>query len=304
MHWLLLSLAGIDTLCLAGLLGVPPQLNTLFNAPVWLAAHLLVVLAGSLFLAKKTQVSALVYTLWLVLLTFLPVIGFVLGWVFLRKETWYRPPVVKALSPQEAAGYFDITTEAQSPYEFAQASQRMNALTTDDYLDLLSATRQLDGRNSVTLLKDALDSQTESARLLAHALYTKKEQQLAQQLSALIEQFKQGQGRNPQLHLAFAQLYWHWFGLGVLGEEGCRDMLAKIRLHADFVLKLIPNLAQAHWLVAQTDLHSQRYQSAKHAFQQALAQGCRAELVLPYLQEIAFRQNRPNAHEHFNKELS
>jgi hypothetical protein len=236
------------------------------------------------------------YVLWLSLLTFLPIIGLLLGWLFLHKDRWYQLPNEKASCPQEPSDYIDIVNGTKNPDEFAQASHRMNALTTDDYLDLLSTTRQLDGKHAVTLLKDAFNSPTESARLLAHSLYSKKEQQLAQQQANLIERIKQGQGRNPQLHLAFAQLYWHWLELGVLSEVGCQEILTKIRLHADFVLKLLPNLAQAHWLVAQTELRNRHYQAAKDAFKKALAQGHRPELVLPYLQEIAFRQNRPHSH--------
>jgi len=302
MHWLLLSLCGLDALCLAGLLGVP-QLGSTIGISVWLVGHTLIVLLGALYLGNRTKPSVRLYGLWLVVLIFLPVIGLLLGWIFLRKSAWYKPPIIKESSPEGEPCYLDLSDRTVGPYDAEQASQRMSALTTDDYLDLLAATRQLDGKQSVALLKDALGSQTEGARLLAHALYTKKEQQLMQQLSSLIERFKQGQGRNPQLHLAFAQLYWHWFDLGVLDAEGRTEILTKIRLHAAFVLTLIPNLAQAHWLIAQTYLHTQRYQDAEKAFRQALAQGCRPEQIVPYLQEITFKQNRPNPQEYSKDEL-
>ncbi len=296
MHLLLLSLCALDCFCLFGVAQrtISLQIGLALHAClILLSTHYLVTQAKKSVAQEALTSPVMNYLSWGSLLLFLPVIGGLIGWVFLGKNRWFRPPVLKNAAETAPAKYLKIGTERTTVFTNGRAEQRMSALTTEDYLDLLSATRQLQGKPTVALLKDAMNSKTESVRLLAHALYSKQEQQLAQQLSALVARFKQGQMRNPQLHLAFAQLYWHWLELDTLDEQDRQDVMSKVRLHAEFARLLNPRLAQAHWLAAQTYLQAQDYLAATHAFQTALANGCRAERVTPYLEEIVFRQNRP-----------
>ena len=289
MHWLLLSFALIDALCLiAGLQTHRPYLALLG----WLG-HLTLLMAGTYHLVRLTRASRRAYWAWLCLLLFLPVIGWLLAWVFLQNNTWFRPSVCISQDTTRADSYIELTANPSTSFSPDRLSQRLSALTTDDYLDLLGTTQHLPNKPAKALLDDALHSSTESARLLAQALSSKQEQRQMQQLKTLTEQLKNQQMRNPNLHLALAQLHWQIFESRRLDSFQQTETLQKVRLHANFAAQLNPNLAQAHWLTAQVNLHQHHYQAAEHALKRAANTGIHLNRIKPYLQAIRFQQNRP-----------
>lgn len=266
----------------------------------WLAAHLLTVVLVLHGLRREgRRKRMLVLPHWLMLgsiALFLPLLGSALLWLFAHRHL--IPTKANAEDAQPVAQaqedfleYFD-SQERDADLRAGQGDERLNSLNIENYLDLLMSSRELSAKPAVALLKQALGCKAENARLLAYALYSKKEQGLFQLLDDMLAQFKQGQMHNPRLNLAIAQLYWHMLDIDLVDPAIAPDMWDKLYVHAGLVVKQQPSLWQPYWLLAQADLQAQRYETARQRLVKALAAGAGKARVEPFLLEIQTRLRR------------
>lgn len=226
---------------------------------------------------------------------FMPLIGSVMLWLFRNQHL--IPNLVKTEEADDAVQqdilhYMDTTSTPEVAVGAGQGDERLNSLHIDHYLDLIMSSRELGSKRAVALLKEALGSKAESARLLAFALYSKKEQGDFKQLDELIAQLKQGQAKNPRLHLAIAQLYWHLLDSGLVDAIMATEVWKKIALHADMARGLQPSWWQPYWLLAHARMQEAQYTHAAILLQQALKRGAEAKQVDHLLSEIKLKLTR------------
>lgn len=270
---------------------------------IWivLAVHVLtvfMVMNGLRYVGRRRQALTLPH--WAMLgsvALFLPLLGSALLWLFNHRHLIPARPEEKAeASPlaqaqEDFLEYFD-SQGLETDLRTGQGDERLNSLNIENYLDLLMSSRELNAKPAVALLKQALGCKAENARLLAYALYSKKEQGLFQLLDDMLAQFKQGQMNNSRLNLAIAQLYWHMLDIDLVDPAIAPDMWEKLYVHASLVMKREPSLWQPYWLLAQADLKAQRYDSAHQRFIKALTVGADRAQVDPFLLEIQTRVRR------------
>lgn len=263
-----------------------------------LALHLLIVVMVFRNLPPRSgikRVSGWVH--WVMLgsiAVFMPLLGSGLLWLFSHRYLvpantgQKQDPVSPTGQAQEDFLHYFDSPEREVELRYEQGDERLNALNIDNYLDLLMSSRELGGKSAVALLKQALGCKAENARLLAYALYSKKEQGLFQLLDGMLVQLKQGQMKNPRLNLAIAQLYWHMLDIDLIDSAVAQDVWDKLYLHAQLAAKYSPSLWQPYWLLAQADLQARRYLQAKQHFLKALVAGAGKARIEPFLFEIQF----------------
>lgn len=259
----------------------------------FLGLHIIsVVLATvALWSMSKRDEEKLKYSfLWLPLfLLFLPLIAHLLLLLFVQRSRFFTfdgevPEDVR--EKQKVVRDFDFPSLQST--DVNQQSQRLNALTTNDYLGLLMSSRDLQGKHSIFLLKDALTSKIENTRLLAYALYAKKEQQLVNELERLMGLLKESNYKSARLHLAVAQFYQHLLEINLLEQDVALDTLKKIEAHAAMVIKLSPQTWQAYTILADINKQTGKLAIAEVLLRKALKRGAPPTLVKNQLQAISF----------------
>lgn len=227
---------------------------------------------------------------------FMPIMGNILLWLFRNQHVIPAAPpaeVKSATTPeQDALHYLDLPTGKEVEVGAGKGDERLNSLNIDHYLDLLMSSRELDSKRAVALLKEALGSKTESARLLAYALYSKKEQGDFRLLDELLNQLKQGQLKNPRLNLAIAQTYWHILDIGLVDPAVAKDVWEKVNLHAEVAMRHAPELWQPYWLRAQGYMKEEFYAQADNLLRKAVMRGASKERIEPLLAEVKVCLNR------------
>ena len=231
---------------------------------------------------------------------FLPLLGTLMLLFFQHRRRVPKAPndPQKSESSQvkahEFLDYFEYP-EREADVELETGDERLNALNIVLYLDLIMSSRELDPKRAIALLKEALGSKAENARLLAYALYSKKEQGLFKVLDGLLAQLQGEQMQNARLHLAIAQLYWHMLEIGLIDPAVAQDMWDKLRLHAALAAKYEPTLWQALWLMAQASMQEHRDLQARELLKQALQLGADRAVLEPLMMEVRFRLSKAMA---------
>lgn len=280
----------------------------------FLAVHLL--LCGWLLYRCRPEAwqhNAQARVQWLLVGTigvFLPIIGCVIVWLFRKRKAIYSPEVA-ANTAMVSTAPKDEQDDALHSFDFPEPQavqagrgiERLNALGDQAYLDLLMSARELDDKQALALLKEGLGSKTENARLLSYALYSKKEEEIFQQLDALVGRLQDGQLHNPRLHLAIAEWYQHMLDSGVLDPTMQEDAWQKIRTHALLVVKQT-NSWQAYALLAHFHIQQGEYKQALTLFKQAQRYGADPAKVLPWLKKLQRRQAKAAAASCYDSALS
>ena len=193
---------------------------------IWLISHIFISLLASYWFSKKWgQASLSIKIVWLILFTFLiflPVIGSIIFLLFNKSEYLYQqknPPKKEGKKNTEDLHYFSIPKYRYSSH-FKKARNLLSNLDDNAYLRLLIASRHLPDREAYTLLKEALNSPFESARLMAFSLKGKIEERLQnkiQQKLLLLENTPQQ--HTADLHLSISKDYVHLCRIGILSES-------------------------------------------------------------------------------------
>ena len=162
------------------------------------------------------------------------------------------------------------------------------ASSTDKRLEALMATRQMNDRDAIEILSEALKDPSDDVRLLAYSMLEQKEKTLAQRAGTL-QQSLQGADdlTSVSLQRRLAQVWWEMAYLG-LAQGGLRhyylDSAGKL------LRRLVARRSQHNdWrLLGRVELALGNIDNAEEAFRSALAGGSSPELIMPYLGEVAY----------------
>ncbi len=175
--------------------------------------------------------------LWFNLLFFIPIIGAIILWLFSIRKTLRREHIESDLEEEEEANtnknvhYFSAPKQHHSNDQ-KQTRDLISTLDDDTYLKLLVASRHLPDKEAYTLLKEALNSPFESARLMAFSLKGSLEERLQKELQQKLSQLKQASESDniAELHLTITKDYIHLLDIGLLSESN-DALLKKAKKH-------------------------------------------------------------------------
>lgn len=157
-------------------------------------------------------------------------------------------------------------------------------------LKALLATRQMDDRAAIDILREALKDPTDDVRLLAYSMLEQKEKSLAERARNLKSALERANDMDSiLLRRRLAQVWWEMAYLG-LAQGGLR--LYYLNNARTLLLELTDRRAQHNdWrLLGRVELALGNLSAAEAAFAAALESGAPAEIILPYQAEVAFMQ--------------
>ena len=162
------------------------------------------------------------------------------------------------------------------------------AISTDKRLKALMATRQMNDRDAIEILREALKDPSDDVRLLAYSMLEQKEKTLAQRAGTLQQSLQNADDlTSVSLLRRLAQVWWEMAYLG-LAQGGLRhyylDSAGKL------LRRLVARRSQHNdWrLLGRVELALGNIDNAEEAFRSALAGGSSPELIMPYLGEVAY----------------
>lgn len=162
------------------------------------------------------------------------------------------------------------------------------ASNPDQRLQALMATRQMNPREAIQILREALKDPADDVRLLAYSMLEQKEKHLAHQAAVLQQALPDTSGaKRSRLQRRLAQLWWEMAYLG-LAQGGLR--LYYLNSAAELLRQLVADAGRHNdWrLLGRVEMALEHYEPAEAAFNAALESGSVPEMILPYLSELAF----------------
>lgn len=162
------------------------------------------------------------------------------------------------------------------------------ASNTDKRLKALMATRQMNDRDAIDILREALKDPADDVRLLAYSMLEQKEKILAHRAGVLQQSLQTSDDLDSvSLQRRLAQVWWEMAYLG-LAQGGLRQYYLE---SAGRVLQRLVARRSQHndWrLLGRVELALGNIDNAEEAFNSALSGGSAPELIMPYLGEVAF----------------
>jgi len=156
------------------------------------------------------------------------------------------------------------------------------------------AVRHLRDENDAEVLRLALTDRVDDVRLLAYSILDRKEQSFNQRLKRLREQLPSA--TDPELRAKLekriAQTHLEMIELGLCQGEVQVFILCEARRHVDAALALTPSDRESLFLLGIIALRQDELSVSEAAFLKAQVTGMSIETILPYLAELAFRQQR------------
>ncbi len=187
---------------------------------------------GSRFSLKQNINGFLVFNL----LFFIPIIGATVLWLFSIRKTLRRQHIETDSEEKEANSnknvhYFSAPKQHHSSDQ-KKTRDLISTLDDDTYLKLLVASRHLPDKEAYTLLKEALNSPFESARLMAFTLKGSLEERLQKELQQKLFQLKQASASDniAEIQLTITKDYIHLLDIGLLSESN-EALLKKAKKH-------------------------------------------------------------------------
>jgi len=242
---------------------------------VWLLAHILVAIFASYWFSKKWKQTTLPPNqTWLALfifLFFLPIVGAILFGLINKRSDLYQQATTAQLTSEEKKpiddvelNYFSIPKHRYSSH-LKKARNLLSILDDNTYLHLLIASRHLPDKEAYTLLKEALSSPFESARLMAFSLKGKIEERLQDDIHKKIALLKNSSTSHmAKLHLSISKDYMHLCDIGVLSESK-ENLLIQARQHCMSAIRLNKKSAFAFQHLSKILKLQGKYQQAQQA---------------------------------------
>ena len=162
------------------------------------------------------------------------------------------------------------------------------AISTDKRLKALMATRQMNDRDAIEILREALKDPSDDVRLLAYSMLEQKEKTLAQRAGTLQQSLQNADDlTSVSLQRRLAQVWWEMAYLG-LAQGGLRQYY--LDSAGKLLRRLVVRRSQHNdWrLLGRVELALGNIDNAEEAFRSALAGGSSPELIMPYLGEVAY----------------
>ena len=199
-------------------------------------------------------------------------------------ELPYQPVDMDLQAVYSQGGLRQVLREANSP---------------DKRLKALMATRQMNDRDAINILREALKDPTDDVRLLAYSMLEQKEKYLARRAGLLQQRLKHSDGpAHLRIQRELAQVWWEMTFLG-LAQGGLRQYY--LNSAATLLRDLVTARSQHNdWrLLGRVELALGNLESAEEAFNAALDGGASPEAIKPYLGELAFlRRNFEQVRSH------
>lgn len=294
MNWLFLLAVGLEVGGVSNLFTATPGNIQLLT---YLAAHALacslLALALLPFLPARYRGQPLISGIFLFTLQFaIPFIGSI-GVVVGILLALYLPRSAREIPWQEIRipelPFKPVDMDLQVVYSAGGLQQVLReARDPDKRLAALMATRQMNDREAIALLRDALKDKIDDVRLLAYSMLEQKEKGLAKQAGELQQALARAADIDTVgLQRQLAQVWWEMAYLG-LAQGGLRSYyLGSAR---KLLLGLTDRRSQHNdWrLLGRIQLELEHLPEAEYAFHKALDTGARNELIMPYLAELSF----------------
>lgn len=190
-----------------------------------------------------------------ILLFLLPIVGVVMFVMLQQRQNIYALETVNAMASLEESAVVELDKPSLAGFDTNLSFKRLAAVDSHDYLEFLMSGRGLKNKLHLSILKEGLDSKSESARLLAFALHSKKEQALFNDLHELESQLGEGKLDAERSNLAIAQLYWDLLESDMFDDVAAARIWQKLEYYANKVIGLTPQAWQGHWLKAKVVEH-------------------------------------------------
>ncbi|MFP3976541.1 HEAT repeat domain-containing protein [Marinobacter sp. KMM 10035] len=292
--WLISLGVMLETAGIASLFtDLPPSIALLTYLSIHALASLVLTLVCLPLLPASYRKKSLQAGLFLFTLQFaMPIVGSlgVFGGILLplhlpRKAPstpWQETPIPELpFSPMDMdqqmilsdGGLREVLREASAP------EKRLKALL---------ASRQLNDREAVGLLQEALKDPSDDVRLLAYSMLEQKEKKLATQAQRLKKLLERPD--HPERNLLARRLAQTWWEIAYLGlaQGGLKQYYLE---NARKLLVDLTGTKSQHndWrLLGRVELALNNTTAAGAAFEASLANGAPPELILPYQAEMAF----------------
>lgn len=248
---------------------IPQATNT-----TMLVAHALATFVFSYWFSRKWEKTTLKRNLsWFMLFNFIffiPIISATILWLFAIRKT-LRRQYIEADIEEDETSYFNHIHYFSAPKqhhsnESKQTRDLISTLDDDTYLKLLVASRHLPDKEAYTLLKEALDSPFESARLMAFALKGTLEERLQNELELKLTTLRNTskQENTAELHLTIAKDYIHLLDIGLLSENN-DTLLKKARSHCVNAIRIDNKSAYAFQALSKILKRQGRNKQAQRA---------------------------------------
>ena len=250
---------------------------------IWLLAHTLVTILASYWFSRQWRQTTLTPNrTWFSLslfLFFLPIIGAII-FLLISKRAYLHQQIATAQQASKTKktndtnelNYFSTPKHHYSTH-VKKAQNLLSTLDDNAYLRLLIASRHLPDKEAYTLLKEALGSPFESARLMAFSLKGKIEERLQDDIQKKIALLKSSQKKHTaELHLSISKDYMHLCDIGVLSESK-ENLLRQARHHCMSALRLNKNSAMAFQQLSKILKLQGKYHQAQKAKIKAVSLG-------------------------------
>jgi len=201
-----------------------------------LSMHVLISLAATIWLSKRIfhhkLMSFKIQIALFLFIVFFPVISLVVIWLLSIRDTLRKDYKLNELKEmennknQESYEFLEKTKLLDGSNKIKNTRNLLSTLNDENYLKLLIASRHLPDKEAYALLKEALGSPFESARLMAFSLKEKLEQRLQDSLQKDLDLLENlSNGERAEQHLLVARDYIHLLDIGMY--SGREDKLLK-----------------------------------------------------------------------------
>lgn len=152
------------------------------------------------------------------------------------------------------------------------------------------ATRQLEPRAALPLLRRALNDASEDVRLLAFSQLDSKQESLNQQIKAILTEMDESPDiiHDPNMLATMASRFWELVYLGFNNTQGDISLLDRAREHLLRAIDNNPTDAELHFQIGRIELKLGDLDKAREAFNNAERGGYCTDELMPYLAECAF----------------
>ncbi len=259
-----------------------------------ITTHAIVALIGSYWLSRREEKTITHQSLskkninWFLLFNFIffiPIIGATILWLFSIRNFVRRQHITTYI--EEKKNNNDLYYFSAPKQHYINGSKKtrdlISTLDDDTYLKLLVASRHLPDKEAYTLLKEALNSPFESARLMAFTLKGTLEERLQNELQLKLSQLKNASKNDnlAEIHLTISKDYMHLLDIGLLSESN-ETLLKKAKNHCINAIHIDNKSAYAFQVLSKILRYQGRNKQAQRAQIQAVNLGLPLERLCKY----------------------
>lgn len=200
----------------------------------------------------------------------------------------HAPPWRQVAIPELPYQPIDISSEVL--YSHGGLTQVLReANDPDKRLKAVMASKHINPRDHVRILREALKDSSDDVRLLAYGMLDGKEKLITERINKHQRELQKAEGRHRfRLTMALAQDYWEMAYLG-LAQGGVKQHFLNKALELLEPLVEHPADAMACRMMGRIHLEMREWNTAYGYFLRAMALGIEQKDILPYLAETVFR---------------